>query len=216
MILINNKNNFHIGCGYTIGKNWFNYDNSLVAAIERVPILKMLIKLNNKKFPQGLMYGNIVKNLLCAENTADNIYCSHVLEHVPLNDGKKILRNIYRMLKTGGILRIIVPSLEARVKKYIQNKDAHSFIQSLGCFKNDENDNFLKKLRFLFGASRHKWMFDKNSLYDELKDAGFDDSKIRVCEFSDSGLDIFSEVEDKDRFIESNGELKAVAFHCVK
>ena len=51
------------------------------------------------------------------------------------------------MLKTGGIFRIIVPSLEARVEKYIQNKDAHSFIQSLGCFKNDENDNFLKKLR---------------------------------------------------------------------
>ena len=86
MILINNKNNFHIGCGYTIGKNWFNYDNSLVAAIERVPILKMLIKLNNKKFPQGVMYWNIVKNLLCAENTVDNIYCAHVLEHVSLND----------------------------------------------------------------------------------------------------------------------------------
>ncbi len=59
-------------------------------------------------------------------------------------------------------------------------------------------------------------MFDKNSLYDELKDAGFDDSKINVCEFSDSSLDIFSEVEDEDIIVESNGELKAVAFHCGK
>ena len=212
----NNKNNFHIGCGYTIGKNWLNYDSSSVAAIERVPILKMIIKLNSTKFPKGVRYGNIVKNLLCEENTANNIYCSHVLEHVPLNDGKKMLKNIYRMLKTGGILRIVVPSLEERVEKYIQNKDAHSFIKSLGCFKSNENENFVKKLRFLFGGSRHKWMFDKNSLYDELRDAGFDNNKIRECEFGDSGLDIFSEVEDKGRFVESNGELKAVAFHCIK
>ncbi|XOJ73058.1 hypothetical protein ABXT43_06585 [Candidatus Pelagibacter sp. Uisw_114] len=36
------------------------------------------------------------------------------------------------------------------------------------------NENFVKKLRFLFGGSRHKWMFDKNfCLYDELRDAGF-------------------------------------------
>ena len=59
-------------------------------------------------------------------------------------------------------------------------------------------------------------MFDKNSLYDELRDAGFNNNKIRECEFGDSGLDIFSEVEDEDIIVESNGELKAVAFHCVK
>ena len=59
-------------------------------------------------------------------------------------------------------------------------------------------------------------MFDKNSLYNELREAGFDNNKIRECEFGDSGLDIFSEVEDKGRFVESNGELKAIAFHCIK
>ena len=59
-------------------------------------------------------------------------------------------------------------------------------------------------------------MFDRNSLYNELREAGFDNNKIRDFEFGDSGLDIFSEVEDKGRFVESNGELKAIAFHCIK
>ena len=178
MVSLNNKKNFHIGCGYTIGKNWINYDSSPIAFIDRLPILKIINKLNTRKFPKEIRYGNIVKNLLCEENTADNIYCSHVLEHVSLNDGKEMLRNIYRMLKTGGILRIIVPSLEARVEKYIQNKDAHSFMESLGCVNIHENENFFKKLKFLFGGSRHRWMFDKNSLYNELRDSGFDNSKI--------------------------------------
>jgi len=216
MTSFNNKLNLHIGCGFKVGKNWTNYDNSPIAILDKIPILRILNKLNNRKFPKEIKYGNIVKRLFCEENTVDNIYCSHVLEHVSLNDGKKMLRNIYMMLKKDGILRIIVPSLEARIEKYIQNKDAHSFMQSLGCVNAHENENFYKKLRFFFGGSRHRWMFDKNSLFNELKNAGFDSNKIRECEFGDSGLDIFKEVEEEGRFVESNGELKAVAFHCIK
>ena len=215
-MLPNNKKNFHIGCSYTIGKNWLNYDNSLIALLDRIPILKSLNKLNTRKFPKDIKYGNIVKNLLCEENTADNIYCSHVLEHVSLNNGKKMLKNIYKMLKIGGTFRIIVPSLEARVERYIQNKDANSFIKSLNFVNDDKNENFITKLRFLLGGSRHKWMFDKSSLLNELIDAGFEKSNIRECKFGDSDIDVFSEVEEEGRFIESNGELKAVAFNCIK
>ena len=57
-------------------------------------------------------------------------------------------------------------------------------------------------------------MYDKNSLLEELKLSGF--QNIRLCEFGDSGLNIFSEVENKDRFEEESGNLKAIAFHCVK
>ena len=51
---------------------------------------------------------------------------------------------------------------------------------------------------------------------EEIVNNSFDNNKIRDFEFGDSGLDIFSEVEDKGRFVESNGELKAIAFHCIK
>ena len=215
-MLQNNKKNFHIGCGYTIGKNWFNYDNSPIALLDRIPILKNINKLNTRKFPKNIKYGNIVNNLLCEESTADNIYCSHVLEHVSLSSGKKMLKNIYKMLKIGGTLRIIVPSLEARIERYIQNKDANSFIKSLNFVNEDKNENFIKKLRFLLGGTRHRWMFDKSSLLNELIDSGFENSKIRECKFGDSAIDVFSEVEEEGRFIESNGELKAVAFNCTK
>ena len=215
-MLQNNKKNFHIGCGYTIGKNWFNYDNSPIALLDRIPILKNINKLNTRKFPKNIKYGNIVNNLLCEESTADNIYCSHVLEHVSLSSGKKMLKNIYKMLKIGGTLRIIVPSLEARIERYIQNKDANSFIKSLNFVNDDKKENFIKKLRFLLGGTRHRWMFDKSSLLNELIDSGFENSKIRECKFGDSDIDVFSEVEEEGRFIESNGELKAVAFNCTK
>ena len=163
--------NYHIGCGYTIGKSWINYDSSLIALLDKFPFLNLFFRFNKEKFPEEIKYGNIVKNKLCDNNLADNIYCSHVLEHVSLYDGKKILKNIYDMLKPNGVLRIIVPSLESRIDKYNKSKDANQFMESLGCVNKNENKSIFEKLRFLFGGARHKWMYDKNSLLEELTEA---------------------------------------------
>ena len=206
--------NYHIGCGYTVGKSWLNYDSSLIALIDQIPLLNKFFRLNKIKFPKGIKYGNILKNKLCEENAAENIFCSHVLEHVTYEESKKILNNIYYMLKVGGNFRIVVPSLEVRINEYLEKNDANLFMESLGCVEKNENLNLTKKLRFLFGNSRHKWMYDEKSLYNLLKNQGF--KNIRSCEFGDSGIDVFSEVERKDRFIENNEKYRAVAFHCTK
>ena len=42
-----------------------------------------------------------------------------------------MLKNIYDMLKPNGVLRIIVPSLEARIDRYNKHKDANLFMESL-------------------------------------------------------------------------------------
>ena len=114
--------NYHIGCGFIIGKSWLNYDNSLFLLIDKISLLNKIFKYNKNKLPKEVKYGNIVKNKLCNKNSADNIYCCDVLEHLVLNNGKKMLRNIYEMLKLGGVLRIVVPSLESRVEHYIKKR----------------------------------------------------------------------------------------------
>ena len=91
--------NFHIGSNITLGKNWINIDNSPII------ILKNFLSIDKK-----LKFGNIVNKQLCSSNEADNIYLSHVLEHLTFEDADKALLNIYKMLKKGGFLRIVVPS----------------------------------------------------------------------------------------------------------
>tara|TARA_A100001234_G_scaffold220791_1_gene234606 strand:+ start:1724 stop:2350 length:627 start_codon:yes stop_codon:yes gene_type:complete len=206
--------NYHIGCGYTIGKSWLNYDSSPIAFIHQIPILSQILRINKIRFPKGVMYGNIVNKKFCKNDTADNIYCSHVLEHVSYIDAKKMLKNIYEMLKPDGILRIVVPSLKSRIERYNQDNDANKFMNSLGCVRENESMNLIYKFRFIFGGSRHRWMYDENSLHQELQQAGF--KLIRSCEFGDSNLEIFSEVEEESRFFGDNKQLKEIAFHCVK
>ena len=207
-------NNYHIGCGYKIGKSWKNYDVSPVALVDKIPLINKILKFNPIKFPNEIIYGNIVKKKFCENNTADNIFCSHMLEHISFEDGKKVLNKIYEMLKPNGVFRIVVPSLDARINEYQITKDGNLFMESLSCVNKNENSNLINKLRFLFGNSRHKWMYDEKSLYNEIKKVGF--KQIRKCYFGDSGIDIFSEVEEMDRFNENDKKYQALAFHCIK
>jgi predicted SAM-dependent methyltransferase len=56
-------------------------------------------------------------------NSIDLIYACHVLERFKRYEVEKVLKELYRVLKLGGILRIAVPDFEAVVKVYEKYKD---------------------------------------------------------------------------------------------
>jgi predicted SAM-dependent methyltransferase len=166
-----------------------NIDSSPFAFFDQIFFLRKIFNFNKKKFPKGIVYGDIVKKPLCEEGTADNIYCSHTLEHVSYEDGKQMIKNMFVMLKKGGILRIIVPSLEARIQRYMHTSNANEFMRSLNTCHENENQSLITKLRFLFGNSRHRWMCDKKSLSSLLLSVGFNNTK--ECQYNDSEIDVF-------------------------
>jgi|694.fasta_scaffold52823_2 predicted SAM-dependent methyltransferase len=204
--------NIHIGCEHKIGKSWKNYDVSYVAILEKLPIVGKLLNINRKRYPQEVLYGDISKRMLCEENAADNIFCSHTLEHMPKENMIFALKNIYKMLKQNGCFRLIVPDLKARAENYVKTNDADQFIETIGMGHKKSANHFLEKLRGLFGNSLHKWMYDERSMKRYLLEAGF--KNIKSCSFNDSNIEVFSEVEDLHRFID--GDFKEVALQCTK
>ena len=204
--------NIHIGCEFKIGKNWKNYDISIVAQIEKIPLLRKFIKINPSPYPKEVIYGDISKKPLCKNSEADNIYCSHALEHMTKEDMQKALKNIYFMLKSEGCFRLIVPDLETRAQKYLKNQDSDAFIESIGFGRKKNDRSFKDFLRKLFGNSGHLWMYDNKSMQKYLNEAGF--KNIRKSIIGDSGIKVFSEVEEKHRFVD--GDFIEVALQCTK
>jgi predicted SAM-dependent methyltransferase len=204
--------NIHIGCEFKIGKNWKNYDISIVAQIEKIPLLRKFIKINPSPYPKEVIYGDISKKPLCKNNEADNIYCSHALEHMTKEDMQKALKNIYFMLKSEGCFRLVVPDLETRAQKYLKNQDSDAFIESIGFGRKKNDRSFKGFLRKLFGNSGHLWMYDNKSMQKYLDEAGF--KNIRKSKIGDSGIKVFSEVEEKHRFVD--GDFIEVALQCTK
>ena len=52
------------------------------------------------------------------DNTAQLIYCSHALEYFDRAEAMNVLKEWFRVLKPGGILRLSVPDFNSLIKVY--------------------------------------------------------------------------------------------------
>lgn len=50
----------------------------------------------------------------------DGIYCFHTIEHLNPASNERFVRNVYRLLKPGGIYRVATPDLEFLATEYLQ------------------------------------------------------------------------------------------------
>jgi len=57
-------------------------------------------------------------------DSADAVYASHVLEHLEHHDAPGFLKEIHRVLKPGGVIRLVVPDLEYATRKYLEALEA--------------------------------------------------------------------------------------------
>lgn len=90
----------NFGCGDRIADGWINIDfHSDNAAIRRVNLL------TGFPFP---------------DNYFSAVYSSHVLEHFTPEQALSLLSEAYRVLKPGGILRIVVPDLREVCQEYLR------------------------------------------------------------------------------------------------
>lgn len=56
------------------------------------------------------------------QESADLIFCSHVLEHLTDKAFRRLLKNAYRTLKVGGAMRVIVPDFGLAMRQYAAKK----------------------------------------------------------------------------------------------
>jgi ubiquinone/menaquinone biosynthesis C-methylase UbiE len=189
------------GSGMSAPKGWRNFDASATLRFERLPLIGRLSTKNNHRFPKNVEYGDIVKGLPVADSSCKAIYCSHVLEHLSLEDFRVAIRNTYIILKKDGIFRLVLPDLEYAIKNYINDSSpnaALNFMKETSLGKKKRNRGLTAFILEWFGNSQHFWMWDYRSLEDELKDAGF--IEIRRAKFADGSDPMFKEVEENGRW----------------
>jgi SAM-dependent methyltransferase len=211
----------NVGCGYAAPDGWVNIDSSPTARLEKLPVVGGLLgKLsgNASRFPKAVKYGNIITGRFLPDGSVDAVYASHVLEHLALADMRSALANLYRLLRPGGTIRLIVPDLAARADAYVARAKsgdadaAESFMR--GCYLGRETRprGLMGNVRSIFGGSDHLWMWDEASMRREIERVGF--VEIRRASFGDSPDPMFSAVEDPARFIDDG--VVEIAFDAKK
>ncbi|MGQ0577423.1 MAG: class I SAM-dependent methyltransferase [Betaproteobacteria bacterium] len=93
----------NVGCGMHFHPDWVNVDV--------VPASREVIA------------ADVRKGLPFADQIFDAAYCSHVLEHLPRREACNLLQQMHRVLRPGGVIRIVVPDLETLAREYLRLLD---------------------------------------------------------------------------------------------
>jgi hypothetical protein len=107
-------------CGFSSPEAWTNFDSSLTLYFERIPLLGSLYTKNSSRFPKNIEFGNIVDGLPVSSDSCKGVYCSHVIEHLSLEETRIALVNTFAILESGGCFRCVLPDLE-----YAINVEVH-------------------------------------------------------------------------------------------
>ena len=205
----------NLGCGTKMDGNWNNLDFSPYARFAyHIGIAKFLRKIgfiSEERFqnlldvdPEIILW-DLRKGIPFDDDTFDVVYHSHFLEHIDKDGAPAFLRECYRALKTGGILRVVVPDLQKIIIRYnsavnsIEDGDPEA-IQDHEIVTYELFDQMVssgisgtKEQRFLIRfieriirgntakvGERHRWMYDKYSLCELFTNIGFKDIKTET------------------------------------
>lgn len=96
----------NLGCGpvYVDSADWLNLDF-----------------VTNSK---SVLQANLLEKLPVDEGSAKLVYSSHFLEHIPKPQVMHFLAECLRVLKPGGVLRLVLPDLEEMARSYLMFRDA--------------------------------------------------------------------------------------------
>ena len=190
-----------MGCASQNIKGWINVDYSIGAFVSKIPLLPFFSKrlgLFRTDWSRDIYIHDLRKKFPWADNDVDFIYSSHTLEHLTRQEGHLFIQECFRVLKPGGIVRIVVPDLSVIVAQYSRGDlPAHHFVEELGVLY-DEPRNVLMKFMLPYISSPHKCMYDKKTLLSELRQAGFD---AQLKEPFESLIADIKDVEDMSRTI---------------
>lgn len=204
----------NLGCGLQCPQDWINVDCSFGARLAKYPKLKKLLHkvvpkklgiLPNMKWPSNVLCMDITSKLKFKENSIDYIYSSHTLEHMAYNEGKQIINECYRVLKPSGIIRIIVPDLDATIRSYLSNKQNSPIDAALNFHKNTfyfeipPPNNLIDLIKYYFKRkNNHFFLYDEEALRNHLEIEGF--KEIERKSYGESLIPDIKSIDEEDRF----------------
>lgn len=228
----------NLGCGTKVSSDpaVTNIDWSVYLRLKRSWIFRTMVPLfvsgdrltRYRSLGKNILVHNLAKGIPFASNTVDVVYHSHMLEHLDREVAVAFLQEVKRVLRPGGVQRIVVPDLEQLCRTYLEHvatcdsspgeaphHEAHiaAFIEQCvrregyGTLRQPPVRRFLENL--ILGDARargetHQWMYDRISLEHLLTRLGYQSPRLQhyntsqIPEWSAYGLDLN----------ESGGELR--------
>jgi predicted SAM-dependent methyltransferase len=167
----------NLGCGSLPLPGWINVDIA--------------------RGPQVDVVWDLSKSLPFRDESCAVIYCEHMIEHLSRNDAKTFLRECFRVLREGGVIRLSTPDAERFLRSYAEDGEflRHPSFPEPIVTPLDRINLMMRE------NGQHLWVYDRESLSIALNRAGF--STIIEQKFGESTHPRLQNLDTAGRAFES-------------
>jgi len=170
----NGERFLNLGCGSRRINGWVNADF--------YRLHNLMIKRHMR--PDWML--DLTKPLKCSSDYWDGVLLEHTSEHLSYSDNLLLLKEVFRTLKPGGIVRIIVPDLD----RYLQWSSLRNSEPKMARYY-----SLAEAVSNLTQNHLHVSVWNYELLAEVLSDAGFTDinrSEYGATTFSEMNVDMES------------------------
>lgn len=160
----------HLGCGAIILEGWTNVDIDGDARVQK----------HDLRLP-----------LPFATDSADFVFHEHFLEHLTLDEGLRLLAECYRVLKPGGVMRVVTPDMMKLTRLYLSGE----VMKIPGVWEPKTKAQMLNEGMRLWG---HQFLYDAPELFEAIGGAGF--QNIRACGYKKSSYAELVEIDQRPHY----------------
>lgn len=208
--------NLGAGMRPSVDPSVVNIDWSPYLRIARNPVLRRLAprfldaerldRLNS--LPENIMVHDLRKGIPFPDGSVEAVYHSHILEHIDRDGADGFMSEVLRVLRPGGIHRVVVPDLELFVGRYTASLerideggpiDSHDetvaglieqSVRREASGTSTQSGARRRVENLLLGGARrrgetHQWMYDRVNLAALLERNGFVDIQRHSFQTSD-------------------------------
>jgi predicted SAM-dependent methyltransferase len=139
-----------------------------------------------------------------------------MIEHIKYQDGVKMLKESFRVLKSNGKIRISTPDLQFLIDLYSNEKDqlqkdyiewsCKNYQLTEGCIVEVVNN--------YFQSWGHQFIYDKNTIENTLKAVGF--TKIEFFKINESNNLELKDLENNKRLPKNFLQLESLSVEATK
>ncbi len=222
----NHLTRLNLGCGLQTSDDWINIDGSWNARLAKHPSFRRLlsslqiIAKDKSEIPWSpkIFIHDIRKPLPFPDESASAVYASHVLEHLYFEQARNLIREAFRVLAGGGVLRIVVPDLRAIVQEYLGERPFGPLSAEFASLSPADRLNHRLLMhwptppsgRLLYRIYNswqdfhsHKWMYDSDSLIGLFEGQGL--VEVQPMDSHQSRIEDIAKVEDPSRILNGGG-----------
>ena len=178
----------NLGSGSRGIEGWINIDIGLkYYAYKFLPLLSFLSKINlisidtvnwikdTGRPPPNWKKRDIRKKLPFKDNSVDFVYMSEVIEHFYFWEAVNILKEIHRILKPSGVLRITTPDIKKICQAYLSNEiDSFEFNSFFYPSYHYKKPKIIEKIGAkIYNTRYHLWLYDFATLKHILESLNF-------------------------------------------